>query len=418
MRNILQKDGMLLLIGTAFNTIAMLLMQIILARKLGVTSYGTIITSFNLINLLSLMLTLGISDYLMSYYGEYGSRFYKVVRAWLKFFPVLVLIQIILLVMIYLSGVFSKELSLFMLLIIPNIVLQGLLPLISSVFQIQGKYLQFISVNFSIYFVRLISVLGLFIGSTSIYSYGILLNVLSLIIVCYFYYYLLKFCNISEKLIANTTLEDKAPIKIKTILKKASPYAILGFCFYGFHQSNILLISIFLNEEMVALYNSFFTIITMAFILPNIIVGQLYNSKVHLWANNDFAKVKELFFNGTKKMLMIGLLIALFLLLTGEWIILLLFGEAYSQAFGILKWLLLLIPLRYMQAMGNSIMNTKTNITTKYQMFLVVSVFSIVSNIILIPMLGIIGVIITALLAEITLLLFTLYFANKYIVSN
>lgn len=418
MRNIILKDGMLLLIGTAFNTIAMLLMQVILARKLELESYGTIITSFNLINLLALTLSLGIADYFLSVFGKYRWQAYKVVRAWLKFFPILVIVQLIILIAIYFSNVFSKELAIFMLLILPNIIVQGLLPLASSIFQVQGKYIDFVIVNFSIYFVRLVSVVAVFFGESKIYAYGSLLSIFSILVLVYLYYSLKTFCSKGEQLTDGQSLQMEMPLTIKIILRKTMPYAILGFCFYGFHQSNILLINVYLNEEMVALYNSAFTIITMAFILPNIIVGQLFNSKVHHWANNDFAKVTQLFFNGTKKMLVIAILVSLLLLLTGKWIILMLFGQDYSYAANLLKWLLLLIPFRYMQAMGNSILNTESNIIIKCKIYFVVSVISIASNIILIPKLGISGVVISAFLAECILLLLTLHFSKKFIIQG
>lgn len=415
MKNRIIKDGVWLLLGTMINMVIMLMMQVILARNLDLDEYGAVISAFNFINFLALIISLGASEYILKSFGKHGAFAYKIVQTWLKLLPVSIVILIGIVFIAYESQIFGDLTSIFLLLIIPNIILQGLLPLTISIYQIEGNYKKIVIINLVLYSSRLLAAAVSIIYEGSIYMIAIALSILSILGLLYYYRHLKRYFK-EDLQLPNGEVEilDEKGL-LKSTLNGIKPYALLAFFYYGFYQSNIIFINIFLNEESVGLYNAAFTIISLTFIFPTIVLGQLFNPKLHFWIINDVKKVISLFLNGNKWMLILGLGIALIIFTLSGYLIDIIFGAKFVEATIILKWLLIIIPLRYLQAVSDAIMNIENQIYIKTKIFYSVFIVSLILNITLIPKMGLEGVILATILSELLLLVLNITFCWKFI---
>lgn len=415
MKNILIKDGVLLFLGTCINMIIMLLMQVILARNLNLDEYGAVISAFNFINFLALFISLGASEYILKSFGKYGKSAYRIVQTWIKLLPISVAILIIVVLCTFVSNIFGDLTKTFLLIIIPNIILQGLLPLTLSVYQIEGNYKKIVVINLVLYSTRLIAAAVALFVDDSIYWIGYSLSILSIGSLLYYFLHLKRYFLKDLQIPRGNFEELTEKGLLNATIKGITPYALLAFFYYGFYQSNIIFINIFLSEEAVGLYNAAFTIISLTFILPTIVLSQLFNPKLHFWIKSDVEKVIALFKNGSKWMVLLGFGIALILLLLNEFLINLLFGTKFSDAATILMLLLIIIPIRYIQAVSDAIMNTENQIYIKTRIFFVVFILNLILNIIFIPRMGLHGVVLTTVLSEIFLLILTFLYCWKFI---
>lgn len=418
MKNILLKDGTILFFGTFMNTTIMLLMQMILARSLALDEYGAVMSAFNLINFLALFISLGASEYILKCFGKYGESAYKIVQTWLRLLPISLFILCIVTVLIYTSGFFGELTSTFLLIIIPNIILQGLLPLTLTVYQIEGNYKKIVVINLVVYVTRLVAALFTLLSESSIVLMGYTLTILSIIGLLYFYRHIRRYVVENVQIPAGTyEALNQAGILGNTV-KGIMPYALLGFFYYGFFQSNIIFINIFLSESAVGIYNAAFTVISLTFILPTVVISQLFNPKLHFWIKHDFEKVHVLFQKGSKWMLLLGVVIAGVLMLLNEFVINVLFGEQFLASAKLLLILVIIIPIRYIQAVSDAIMNTENQINIKSIIFFCVFIVSLVLNFVMIPKFGLNGVIIATILSEMLLLVLTFVFCRRFIKSK
>lgn len=418
MRKILIKDGIILFLGTAINMLIMLVMQVILARNLNLDEYGAVISAFNFINFLALFISFGASEFILKSFGLYGHLAYKIAQAWIKLIPISFVLLAGGMLITYFGDFLGDLTNLFLLIIIPNIVLQGLLPLTLTVYQIEANYKKIVVINLVLYMTRLVAAtISLFVED-SIYWIGYILSGLSILGILYYYSNIHRYfkMNINIPTGDYKTLDEHK--LYKNMIKGIIPYALLAFFYYGFYQSNIIFINVFLNETSVGLYNAAFTIISLTFIIPTIILSQLFNPRLHFWVENDVNKVISLFMKGSKWMLAVGAVIAALLLPFSHLLIYLLFGAQYSEAAKILMLLLIIIPIRYVQAVSDAIMNTENQINIKVQIFFIVFVINLILNITLIPKMGLNGVVLTTIISETILFILAFTFCRKFIRSK
>ena len=114
-------------------------------------------------------------------------------------------------------------------------------------------------------------------------------------------------------------------------------------------------------------------------------------------------------------MFLLGVLIAAILYVLNEYVIDIIFGVKFEEAVFILQWLLIIIPLRYLQAVSDAIMNIENQIHIKTRVFFVVFIISVILNITLIPKMGIDGIILATIISEVLLLALTFMFGWKFI---
>lgn len=412
------KDGIILFLGTAVNMLIMLVMQVVLARSLSLDEYGAVISAFNFINFLALFISFGASEFILKSFGQYGRNAYKIAQVWIKFLPISLVLLAIVMIVTYIGNFLGDLTNIFLLIIIPNILLQGLLPLTLTVYQIEANYQKIVMMNLILYMTRLLATVIALFANGSIYWIGYILSALSIVGIAYYYAQLHRYFKMDIHIPAGEYCALDEHNLYKTIIKGVLPYALLAFFYYGFYQSNIIFINAFLSEEAVGLYNVAFTIISLTFIIPTIVLSQLFNPRLHFWIKNDVSKVISLFMNGSKLMLALGTGIALLLLPLSKFLIYLLFGEKFEEAAIILMLLLIVIPLRYIQAVSDAIMNTENQIYIKVLIFFIIFVISLVLNISLIQIMGLKGIVLTTIISEVVLFVLTFTFCMKFIKSK
>lgn len=412
------KDGLILFLGTAINMLIMLIMQVIMARNLSIDEYGAVISAFNFINFLALFISCGASEFILKSFGQYGRHAYKIAQVWLKLLPISLIFLAVVMGITYTGDFLGNLTTVFLMIIIPNIILQGLLPLTLTVYQIEANYKRIVIINLVLYTTRLLAATVSLFVEGSIYWVGYVLSALSIVGIAYYYTHLKRYFKMDLAIPEGEYQLLNEQHLYKIIFQGVMPYALLAFFYYGFYQSNIIFINVFLSEEAVGLYNAAFTIISLTFIVPTIILSQLFNPRLHFWIKNDVIKVISLFINGSKWMLLLGACIALVLLPLSELLIYLLFGEKFEQAATMLMMLLIIIPLRYIQAVSDAIMNTENQIHIKVRIFFIVFIISLILNISLISTMGLKGVILTTIISEAILFILTFIYCMKFIKSK
>jgi len=417
------KDSMYLLLSTLIATILMFISQVLVSRNYSIEEYGLYVSVFNFMNLFSIFITFGSNEYLLKIFGSEGDRAYSKIKKLMIIWIFMSLFTVLFIGIILIIMDFPEITKHLLLLTIPHLFMQGILPVILSIYQLERNFLKVSIINLSIYFVRFLPIL---IGSENNKSLDIVffwISLLSSFILIFYIISLLKLNKRSLRLPNEDHDHSQNIIFINSyskILLGIFPYGSLLILYYLFYQSNILVLIYFESSESVGIFNSAFVIVSLFFLFPQIIVGKLFLPKIHNWIHHDYMKIKKLYINGNIFFTVIGIFFGLLIYVFSKDIILFIFGEKYLESNIILKLLSITIPFRYIQSISGAIMNTGERINDKLKIMFYISIFIIFINIILVYKIGLIGIVIGTLMAEILLTLYMVKGARKYIknISN
>ncbi len=206
--------------------------------------------------------------------------------------------------------------------------------------------------------------------------------------------------------------EATAP-RLGDIFRNSWPFALAGVFFFIYFQSDILLLKWLSGSETAGVYNVAYTMMLAVYLLPGVIYQKYLLPKQHRWAEHDPRRFLAVFRFGCGIMLTSGSIVMIFLMLLAPWGVVLLFGEAYSEAGNILLLLAVCVPMRYLATSVGGALTTRDHIRTKVLYMGAAAGVNVVLNLLLIPYFSYYGAAMATVASEASLLCVYLIAARR-----
>lgn len=387
-------------IGTGMGAVMALLMNMMLARFLTKEDFGVFGIGLTFINILSVIIGFGVADFIIKTFAVEGRKAYRYVSPSIQLFTISCTITLAILLMMVILPIYDLETRYFLLLIVPNIILQGIFSINNSINQIEENFKRVALSNFLLYFVRFFAAVLAVLTFKNVIALGWYIVLLSLIAMIPFMQVVNKLFKRTIKVPVNHDIEIPEDETVRHTFKQTYPFGLIGIFYFIYYQSNVLLLSFFEGKVAVGEYNAAFTIISLAFMFPDLIFRRIFYTRIHTWATHDPARLKS--FNRKSSMLLffIGLFAIVFVWLTAKWLILYSAGAKYMDSVFYLQLLSLAILFKFATAVNGTILSTQHMVYRMMRINGIIAVLNFIANLILIPLFGIVGAIIATLISE------------------
>ncbi|WP_414044578.1 flippase [Macrococcus equi] len=402
-------------LGTGMGAIMGLLMNILLARNLEKSDYGIFGIGLTFINILSVVIGFGVADFIVKSFAVEGRRAYRYVNACISLFTISFTVTLLLLLAVVFSPMYDFETKYFLLLIVPNIFLQGIYSINNSVNQIEENFRAVALSNFLLYFVRFFAAVLAVLTFKDVIALGWYLVMLSLLAV-------IPFWRIVRKLF---TQEVKVPVlqnavipkdaTISETFKETYPFGLIGIFYFIYYQSNVLLLSFLVGKVAVGEYNAAFAIIQLAFMFPDLIFRRIFYTRIHVWATHDPNQLKRFNRRSSIILFILGVIGIAFIWLTAKYLILFTAGEKYLDSVYYLQLLSLAILFKFATAVNGTILSTQHMVYKMMRINAIIAILNLVANIILIPIFKVEGAIYATLISEFTMAVIVFIVSHRYL---
>ncbi|KAA1039307.1 oligosaccharide flippase family protein [Macrococcus equipercicus] len=410
-----KKNFLWMFIGTGLGAVMSLLMNILLARSLTKVEFGIFGLGITFINISSVIIGFGLADFIVKIFAVEGRRAYRYVTPSLYLFLISCLVSILIIIIVILLPIYDISTRYFLLLIIPNILLQGIYSINNSINQIEENFKYVALSNFLVYFIRFLAALLTVISFNNIISLGWYIFILSMLGL----YPLIKVVSKLWKQQIIVPVYADAPIppneSIVNTFKQTYPFGFIGIFYFIYYQSNIIMLSILQGPEAVGEYNSAFIIVALAFMFPDLIFRRMYYTRIHTWATHNPLKLQEFNNKSSLYLLILGIAAMIFIWLNANWLILFTAGPKYLTATFYLQLLSIAILFKFFTAVNGTILSTQNMVYTMMKINGLIAILNITINIIIIPIYGVKGAVVTTLISEGMMALLVYITSHKYL---
>lgn len=383
------------------------LVQLYLAKKLSVYDYGVYTSIINLVNLIAPIVAFGIASFLLRAYSEEGNHASRWMR---NVIQTLILTTTIAFIILqswsYYKNGFEFYFIVYCLFFIYMVSISynsfttlryqleenyGLL----SLWQLAPKFLMLVML-----------VLVLSTQPANIRNVAIAYSMSGLVVIIMSIISLKEMTNGNLKVYYNNKVElSNKEVSISKLIKNSYPYGLSGLFYLIYYQSDILVLSYYLDYIEVGYYGFALVFVTAVCLIPGVYYLTFRMKKVHILAKNDRKSLKNYYSSHIKYSLIIGFLFLFVLVICIKPFIDVVFGEKYDPALSIIYVLAVYIPIKFLTLNSDSIMHTEGLVEIKVKIMGIGALINITINFILIPILGTMGAIISTIFTEFFLLI-------------
>ncbi len=383
------------------------LVQLYLAKKLSVYDYGVYTSIINLVNLIAPIVAFGIASFLLRAYSEEGNHASRWMRNVIQtLILTTTLAFIILQSWSYYKNGFEFYFIIYCLFFVymVSISYNSFTTLkyqleenyrLLSLWQLAPKFLMLVML------VLILSTQPANIKNVAIaYSMsGSLIIIMSIISLKEMTNGKLKIYNNSEEKSNNTE------VSIYKLIKNSYPYGLSGLFYLIYYQSDILILSYYLDYIEVGYYGFALIFVTAVCLIPSVYYLTFRLKKIHILAKSDRKALKSYYQSHIKYSFIIGLLFLLILMVCIKPFIGIVFGIKYEPALNIIYVLGAYIPIKFLTLNSDSIMHTEGLVEIKVKIMGVAALLNILINFILIPEFGTMGAVVSTIATELFLLM-------------
>jgi len=396
--------------------------QVFLARVLPPAEFGIFFSTLALVTLAAPLGGFGAGAFMLKVFGEEASGGIRWMRPILNFTFIscgAALISVYTFNMLFESDKLSNEI----LYIISSIIIaQALLEQSSAIFQLEGKYKKLAILQIAPHAMRFFLVIALWLIYPSKFN---ILMIAKIYLITAITTIAIGWAVIRRAVQGNISLaghEHTKPLRlyqntpsIIKVLTDAWPFGLSGIFYLIYFQSNIILVKYMLGNEPAAQYTVVITIMTSIYMLPGIIYQKALMPNIHIWANHDRDRLKQVYRRGNIAMLVMGLTTSAMLILLATFVVDFLFGKDFASSSILLTISALGAPLRFVAASAGAMLATRNNMAIKVNCMGITAIFNVLATTVLITQYGTIGAAYASVATE--LFLFILYFfsAKKFV---
>ena len=194
---------------------------------------------------------------------------------------------------------------------------------------------------------------------------------------------------------------------VKNMVKNSLPFGMTAAAFMIYFRVDTVMLSMLKNDAEVGWYNAAYRLIEGLIVLPTIIYYVLFPrlSVLHEAAAESVLKLSQM---ACKYTIAIALLIVFLGMITGEKLILLIYGKEYVNSVGSWRILLMGVTFMFLWSVFVVILNSTNRPQIPFMGVLVGSATNIILNLFLIPKYGYIGTSVSTVASEIVLFCFLL----------
>lgn len=180
-------------------------------------------------------------------------------------------------------------------------------------------------------------------------------------------------------------------------------------------QIGSILIGYYLNPVDVGVYAIAILFVQILTLIPNAVQRVTAPATATLYGKKNIIGVRKITYSTMKKSFLISLCIAIFIILTGQYLIIVLFTEQYLPAYVPLVILLIghVIFAPYL-AIGSTLASIG-KVELQFRLNAIIAILNVILNIIFIPPLGLIGASLATTLTHIINFIVKILFINRYL---
>lgn len=406
--------GSLLGAGLAFLT------QIMLARVLGVTDFGIFSSAFAVVTLLAPLAGFGVAPFWLKAFGQEGWEARRWWKGSLQFTTLSTSLVMMTLAAWAIWGPHDATMSQAILILSLYIPSHLLTELLTSRFQLEERYGALALWHIAPHFVRFASILLAthYYPSGQLSSIALIYSIISILVSAAALYSLKSLHHETFSLKGHGAKLSFATLEAPSFLnvfKESWPFGLAGLFYLIYFQSSIILLKYLDDADAAGLYNIALVIVSAVYLFPAVLYQKFLLPKIHRWAHHNETLLSESYIKGNIFMLSLGIAAALIIWTSSSWGILFLFGKELPEASQALRILAFAIPFRFVATSVGAVLATRDNMRRKIVCMGTVAAFSISSNIVLIPIYGIIGAAITTILGDALLLAMYYRSVKKYV---
>lgn len=382
------------------------LIQLYLAKELSVNDYGIYNSIINLVNLIAPIIAFGVSSFLLRAYSEEGNH----ASRWMKSVIHTLIITTTFGFIILQSWSYYKNgfeyyflIYCFFFVYMISISYNSFTTLkyqleenykLLSVWQLAPKLLLLIAL-----------LLVLRIKSPNIYNVAIAYSLSGILIVIMSLISLKQMASAELNLsIPNNVELTSHTVNIFSLLKNSYPYGLSGLFYLIYYQSDILILSYYLNYTEVGYYSFSLVFVTAICLIPSVYYLTFRLKSIHTLAKQDRLALKVSYKSHIKYSLIVGLLFFISFIFFIKPFITIVFANKYEPALYTLYGLSLYIPIKFLTLNSDSIMHTESFVNIKVKIMGAAALLNVIINLVLIPRVGTVGAIISTITTELFLL--------------
>ena len=398
----------LLTVAAIVNAVLAFGAQILLVRLFTPQDYGIFVAAFATVGLLVPLASFGIAPFWLKVFSKNlttGRRYLKGSYALMAIMSAAAFV--VLFGWSYLQPQDSEMRATLQILSI-CILGQLTVELLNTKFQLEGKTLQLALMSLTQNGLRL-GLIGLFVlvleNDISLYHVAISYAASALMIILFGLFTFRNFAG-SHRWIGFLHTAGP-PVSVSQIAKGSLPFGMAIFFQLVYYQSDVVMLKMLSTPAQAGYYNIAFALVAATYILPTAVFQKFFLPKIHVWANQDPARLRRFSGKASIGIGIAGFLVAAFYWIASDMLVVFLFGESYASSAAILRVLALSIPAIFVSYSLGAILMTRDNMKTKTYFMGIVALFNIVANLFMIPEFGAQGAAITTLMSAVLLL--TLY---------
>lgn len=401
------------------------ILQVILARSLGVDKYGVFSSAFAVVTLLTPLAGFGIAPLWLKVFGLEGRQGGRWVNPSLIFSAITTIVTLLLIA----SWAFVVEhdfITQLLLLVLSTYVLgQVLFELVSGKLQLEEEYFslsmwqlmphlsRFCLVGVVVYFSKdeimleyvaycyaAVSIALMFVGLIHLKS----MSSLGVRLKMHEGYY--------------RSIFENSSVRVRDVMRASWPFGIGAFAHLVYYQSDIVMVKYFIGDKAAGEYNVAFVIMSAIYLLPSILYQKFLMPKIHRWSNYDREKFYALYKFGGRAMFFSGCIAMFCIWLLGGWAISFIFGSSYQESANLLKILAFSAPIIFSALNSGAVLVTQDHMIQKVKYMIFVAIVNFILNIIFIPLWAAEGAAFTTVLSNLVLLALYQYGASQKVFGS
>ncbi|MTK04752.1 lipopolysaccharide biosynthesis protein [Micromonospora sp. CP22] len=329
-------------------TVAAFCAQILLARTLPQSAFGTFSAALAVMALAAPLVVFGVSELWLQRFGLEGHAARRWVRPSLRLVGSICVGVLAAAVLWSLVGSAEPDTTTVRMLLPSVIVAQVGLTLVASAQQLRGDYRGLSVLQVAPHVGRVLVVFAAWAIGLSVVDVAAGYAVVALLTVVACVRVLRPFVAGTAQLEGHQSTEVTAitDVPVSRVVGAATPF-VLGNVFYlmGIYLGTVVAAEV-LGTEAAAVLAVPMAVLTAAYLVPRVVYQQYFLAKLHRWAHGDRDAVLLAYRFGTSGMIALGILVAALVALGGQLLPVLL-GAEYGDSAAVLALLALAIPFRF-----------------------------------------------------------------------
>lgn len=410
---------MILWIGAMGGSGSVFLVNVLIARVLGASDFGTYSSVYAIATGLSLVGSFGIAQFWLKAFGEegWGGRRWLVpslkaqgivaalaaagMIAWAELGPHEQTTRMMLRVMtLYLFGQISLE-------------------MVSAKLQLTDRYPLLAIWQVAPNFTRLvifILLLGASASAFSLQTVVVVYGIVSLAMVAAGGVEIYRMLGGSLDLVghgAKVAVPASTDVAMTRVLRASWPYGLASVVAFVYLQLDIVMVKYLAGDEAAGYYAVALSITTAAIVLPGILYQKYLLVKYHRWASHDLVRLQR--FSRAGSIISFGSgFVLMILIISTSWVFVpLVFGTDYEPTIMLVNLLAITLPLYFLSYNSGSVLVAIGGIQLKLWVMVGVALINILCNLILIPHIGLNGAVASKALAYFILCFSYLFFVKR-----